>query len=99
MKALPLILTGLVLVSGAAVAADDYSKTIERPDGTLIVNWGQPPPPPTPRRPKVFAFPSSTCAAPKPRTTPTCMTTAASWDASRPARPRSVIPSQSCQAA
>lgn len=46
MKALPLILTGLFLVSGAAVAADDYSKTIERPDGTLIVNWGQPPPPP-----------------------------------------------------
>jgi|CXWL01.1.fsa_nt_gi hypothetical protein len=43
-------LSCLLFVGGAAIA-EDHTKTVERPEGDLIVNWGQPPPPPDQGRP------------------------------------------------
>jgi hypothetical protein len=40
MNAIPLMFLRLLLVSSAATAADYHSKTIERPQGALTVNWG-----------------------------------------------------------
>mgnify|MGYP000902580763 CR=1 FL=1 len=54
MKAIYLPLISLFLVTSAATAQDDHSKTIERPGGSLTVNWGQPAPPSDQGRP-VFA--------------------------------------------
>ena len=54
MKAFHLSMISLLLVGTAATAQDKYSKTIEGPEGTTIVNWGQPAPLPDQGRP-VFA--------------------------------------------
>lgn len=54
MKAIHLAISSLLLVSCAANADDIRSKTIERPEGALIVTWGQPALPPDQGRP-VFA--------------------------------------------
>lgn len=54
MKTIHLAISSLLLVACAANAEDIRSKTIERPEGTLIVTWGQPAPAPDQGRP-VFA--------------------------------------------
>jgi hypothetical protein len=44
----------MLLGTAGMAAAETRTKTIEGPEGTLIVNWGQPPPLPDQGRP-VFA--------------------------------------------
>lgn len=51
MKAIHACVGGLLLVGSAAVVAQDKTMTIDRPEGPLIVNWGQPPPLPDQGRP------------------------------------------------
>ncbi|MGE4072840.1 MAG: hypothetical protein AB7E72_16860 [Lysobacterales bacterium] len=43
MNAMSLMFVRLLLVSGSAMAADDYTKTIERPEGPLTITWGAAP--------------------------------------------------------
>lgn len=54
MKAIYLSMISLLLLSSAATAQDEHSRTIERPGGSLTINWGQPAPLPDQGRP-VFA--------------------------------------------
>jgi hypothetical protein len=47
---------GLLAITGAAVASDTRSKVIERPEGTLTVNWGPAAPLPNQGRPDFDAL-------------------------------------------